>query len=137
MHAKHRKSLTRLLLLFLITCCGCTTLEQYIHNGFKVGTNYCQPPAPVADNWIDAGDQRVRTETDDLSLWWTVFEDPALNSLVCLAYHQNLTLREAGFRILEARAQRNIDVGNLFPQTQQATGDYTRNVVSLETANTK
>ena len=28
-----------------------------------------------------------------------------------------------------------IDVGNLFPQTQAMTGDYTRNVLSRETAN--
>ena len=28
-----------------------------------------------------------------------------------------------------------LGLGNLFPQTQQATGDYTRNAVSAETAN--
>ena len=77
------------------------------------------------------------TESDDLSKWWTVFNDPVLDSLVCSAYRQNLTLRQAGFQILAARAQRNIAIGNLFPQTQQATGDFTRNAVSLENANTK
>jgi NodT family efflux transporter outer membrane factor (OMF) lipoprotein len=117
-------------------CCGCTTLEEYIHNGFKVGPNYGRPPAPVAREWIDADDQRVRSESDDLSAWWTVFNDPALDSLICMAYHQNLTLRQAGFRVLEARAQRNIDAGNLFPQTQQATGEYTRNGISREIAST-
>ena len=30
--------------------------------------------------------------------------------------------------MLEARAQMQIDVGNLFPQTQQMTGDHTNNV---------
>ena len=29
--------------------------------------------------------------------WWTVFNDPALDSLICTAYHQNLTSAEAGF----------------------------------------
>ena len=58
-----------------------------------------------------------------------------LDTLICSAYHQNLTLRQAGCRILEARAQLAIAAGNLFPQSQTATGDYTRNGISREVAN--
>jgi NodT family efflux transporter outer membrane factor (OMF) lipoprotein len=123
------------LLVFAVSLNGCTPFTEYIHNGFKVGPNYQKPPAPVEKKWIDAADQRLRTESNDLSKWWTVFNDPVLDSLICSAYHQNLTLRQAGFQILAARAQRNIAIGNLFPQTQQATGDYTRNAVSTEIAN--
>ena len=123
------------LLAVVASLCGCTSLTDYVHNGFKVGPNYCRPAAPVAKTWIDANDARVKTDEVDLSRWWTVFNDPALNSLICTAYHQNLTLREAGFRVLEARAQLGIDTGNLFPQTQQMTGSYTRNAVSRNTAN--
>ena len=72
---------------------GCTPLKDYILNGLKVGPNYCRPPAPVAQDWIDAADVRVRKDDDDLSQWWTVFTDPVLDSLVCSAYQQNLTLR--------------------------------------------
>jgi NodT family efflux transporter outer membrane factor (OMF) lipoprotein len=115
--------------------CGCTSWPQYVHNGFKVGPNYCRPPAPVAPQWIDANDVRVKSASDDLSKWWTVFNDPVLNSLICFAYQQNLSLRVAGFRVLEARAQLLIDTGNLFPQTQTMNGDYTRNALSRETAN--
>jgi NodT family efflux transporter outer membrane factor (OMF) lipoprotein len=114
---------------------GCTTLQEYVQNGFKVGPNYGRPPAPVAQNWIDAADKRVRTESDDLSQWWKVFNDPALDSLVCSAYLQNLTLRQAGMRVLEARAQLGIAVGNILPQTQTATGSFTWNAVSDQTAN--
>jgi NodT family efflux transporter outer membrane factor (OMF) lipoprotein len=110
-------------------------LEEYVHNGFKVGPNYCPPPAPVAPDWIDAADKRLRRDGDDLSKWWTVFHDPVLDNLICCAYHQNLTLRQAGCRILEARAQLGIAVGELFPQTQNMTGDYTRNAVSRQIAN--
>ena len=85
---------------------------------------------PVAQNWIDANDVRVRTQCDDLSRWWTVFQDPTLDTLICFAYRQNLSLRVAAYRVLEARAQMLIDMGNLFPQTQTATGSYTRNVLS-------
>ncbi len=123
-----------LAILLLAPLCGCTSLHEYVQNGFKVGPNYCQPPAPVAPDWIDAADKRLRKDGDDLSQWWTVFNDPVLDNLICCAYHQNLTLRQAGCRILEARAQWAIAVGSIFPQTQTMTGDYTRNAVSREIA---
>jgi NodT family efflux transporter outer membrane factor (OMF) lipoprotein len=121
--------------LVAILTCGCTGPREYVHNGFKVGPNYCPPDASVAETWIDAADKRVRTDSEDLSQWWRVFNDPVLDALVRDAYRQNLTLREAGFRVLAARAQLGIAVGNLFPQSQYAFGDYSRNTLSKETAN--
>ena len=97
---------------------GCTTLSQYIHNGFKVGPNLDVPEGDTAREWIDAADVRVKSENDDTCRWWTVFNDPTLDALIDNAAAQNLSLREAGFRILEARAQFGISVGNLFPQQQ-------------------
>ena len=87
---------------------GCTSARDYVHNGFKVGPEYAPPCGPVAEHWIDAADARVHSQTDDISHWWTVFNDPVLNDLVCDAYHQNLTLKEAGYRVLQARAQLGI-----------------------------
>jgi NodT family efflux transporter outer membrane factor (OMF) lipoprotein len=122
------------LAFLLVSVGGCTSLSDYVHNGFKVGPNYCRPAAPVAQQWIDADDKRIRTDADDanLSKWWTVFDDPALNNLICCAYRQNLTLREAGWRVLQARAQLGIITGQIFPQAQTATGSYTRNAVSRD-----
>ena len=108
---------------------GCTSPREYLRNGFKVGPQYATPPAPVAEHWIDVNDVRLRTETDDLSTWWAAFDDPALNDLVVDAYRQNLTLREAGFRILAARAQYGIAFGNFFPQLQTMDGSYQRRVI--------
>jgi NodT family efflux transporter outer membrane factor (OMF) lipoprotein len=124
-----------LLMIFTLVLCGCTSFRDYIGNGFKVGPNYCRPAAQVAPNWIDAADKRVRRDCDDLSKWWTVFNDPTLNNLICCAYHQNLTLREAGWRVMEARAQLAIAKGEIFPQSQTMTGEYSRNVLSKQTAN--
>ena len=112
---------------------GCTSLRDYVHNGFKVGPNYCPPPAPVAKHWIDQADIQV-AEGQDLSQWWTVFNDPTLDRLILCAYRQNLTLREAGFRILQARALLGIAKGEIFPQTQNATGSYQRIALSQNTA---
>jgi NodT family efflux transporter outer membrane factor (OMF) lipoprotein len=114
---------------------GCTGPREYVHNGFKVGPNYCPPAAPVAPTWIDAADQRVRTNSEDLSQWWRVFNDPVLNALIRDAYGQNLTLREAGFRVLASRAQLAVTIGNIFPQSQFASGSFTQTTISKETAN--
>lgn len=109
---------------------GCTSVSNWWHNGFEVGPNYCRPMAPVADRWIDADDPLVKSVPTDYSHWWTVFNDPVLDRLVQTAYEQNLPLKIAGLRILEARAQRGIAVGSLLPQKQQALAAYTRNKFS-------
>jgi len=114
---------------------GCTPWREYVRNGFKVGPNYCPPPAPVAEDWIDAGDARLEPVAADLAQWWTVLGDPTLNALVVNAVQQNLTLREAGFRVLQARAFLAITRGNIFPQEQFAGGGFSRNAFSLEQAN--
>jgi NodT family efflux transporter outer membrane factor (OMF) lipoprotein len=109
--------------------------RDWVRNGFKVGPNYCRPAAPVAEHWIDYADPRVESEEADLRDWWSVFNDPSLNALMEAAYAQNLTVRIAGARILEARAQLGIAVGNLFPQSQSAFADYARVKLSTNTAN--
>jgi NodT family efflux transporter outer membrane factor (OMF) lipoprotein len=114
---------------------GCVTTSplQWVENGFKVGPNYCRPPAPVAPNWIEANDPRVQRRR--LEDWWNVFQDPVLNSLIASAYRQNLNLRVVGTRVLQARAQQAIAAGNIFPQTQQMTGSYERVNLSRNMAN--
>jgi NodT family efflux transporter outer membrane factor (OMF) lipoprotein len=114
---------------------GCTSVRDYIHNGFKVGPNYRRPPAPLASEWIDSRAPGVNLATQDLNYWWASFRDPVLNTLIAQAYQQNLTLRAAGTRVLIARAQRNIAVGTFFPQTQQAFGDINHNQTSANVAN--
>jgi NodT family efflux transporter outer membrane factor (OMF) lipoprotein len=122
---------TSLLLLgvMLLSQSGCTTsLREWVGNGFKVGPDYCKPPAPVAQVWINDGDQKI--ENRHIVDWWTVFDDPQLNELVETAYRQNLSLRVAGTRVLQARAQQAIAMGGLFPQSQEAFGQYSRTNLS-------
>ncbi len=114
---------------------GCTPWREYIHNGFKVGPNFCKPDAPVASQWIDGADSRLHPANENQPRWWSVFNDPVLDSLVEAAYQQNLSLREASFRILQARAQLGYARGNLFPQTQTMTGDAYRESLSRNAAN--
>jgi NodT family efflux transporter outer membrane factor (OMF) lipoprotein len=123
------------LFTYLLVTVGCTPLDEYVRNGFKVGPNYVRPPVPLADQWIDAADQRVRSCEGDDSHWWTVFNDAVLDDLIQTAYRQNLTLREAGARVLQNRAMLAATVGNMFPQTQVANGNFEWENLSREVAN--
>jgi hypothetical protein len=100
--------------------------KNYVHNGFKVGPEYCKPAAPVADSWIDEYDERVRTELPNYADWWSVFNDPVLDRLMEETYQQNLDLKAAGLRVLQSRYIRSIAMGGFFPQSQEAFGSYTR-----------
>lgn len=113
---------------------GCTSFGEYVSNGFKVGPNYVRPAAPVANEWIDYESKRISEGPAEYNDWWSTLNDPVLNRIVVMAYQQNITLREAGFRVQEAQLQRAIAVGGLFPQTQQLFGDYTRTQRSTQTA---
>jgi NodT family efflux transporter outer membrane factor (OMF) lipoprotein len=92
-----------------------------------VGPNYTTPDAKVNDAWIGA-----RTDAAEAvnPKWWETFGDPTLNALVQSAIDQNLSLRTAGLRVLEARAARGIAVGEFFPQVQEINGQLGANQLS-------
>src|ERR1700736_151307 len=78
-----RATLSLALISFLaLSVCGCTTLSDYVRNGFKVGPNYSRPEAPVASEWIDYKDPRVKSQEADMSEWWRAFNDPTLSALI-------------------------------------------------------
>ena len=114
--------------LLLLPGCG---LKHWLRNDFKVGPEYCGTRAAVADAWIETDGPQIASTLPGSYDWWSALNDPVINRLVERAYGQNLTLREAGFRVLAARAQRAIAVGNVFPQAQSADGSYSRSGVPL------
>ena len=96
----------------------------------KVGPDYVRPAPPVAPAWHEADGRRVTDGPADYRAWWRVFEDPVLDRLIDTAYSQNLQLRAAGIRVLEARAQLGIAIGNIYPQSQSASGSLQYNRLS-------
>jgi NodT family efflux transporter outer membrane factor (OMF) lipoprotein len=90
--------------------------------GCAVGPDLVRPDAPSEEAWIDSDVPQIKTEPADLTDWWKVFNDPVLDSLIETAYMQNLPLQIAGLRIMEARAQLGVAVGNKYPQIQQLSG---------------
>ncbi len=100
-----------LALVIAVFLCGCS-----------VGPNFARPKAAVAPTWLDADDWRVKTGPAEYKNWWNAFNDPVLDRLIDRAYQGNLSLRIAGVRVLEARAQLGIAIGRLYPQSQQVSG---------------
>ncbi|MBV8138955.1 MAG: efflux transporter outer membrane subunit [Deltaproteobacteria bacterium] len=92
-----------------------------ITGGCVLGPDYHQPATQVASRWQEAANAAVDTGRTEYRDWWSLFNDPVLSRLIEIAYEQNLTLRSAGVRVLEARARLGIAIGELYPQQQQFT----------------
>lgn len=102
--------------VFLFMSGGCTML----------GPDFQTPEVEVPAEWSEQDSDLFRKPSQDESIaWWTQFKDPVLDELIQIAYKQNLSLRSAGLRIMEARAQLGQVEGNIFPQVQEMTGDLT------------
>lgn len=92
-----------------------------------IGPNYSEPLSDLEKEWNEHDASLVQGSGSKINLaWWTQFQDPTLNQLVESAYSQNLDLRSAALRILEARATLGISQGNMFPQSQALSGDLYR-----------
>lgn len=86
-----------------------------------VGPDFKSPPPPVAAKYLEGDSPSVETRREEYRDWWTVFHDPVLDRLIAIAYNQNLTLVAAGTRVLQARAELGVAIGDFYPQSQQAT----------------
>ena len=90
--------------------------------GCAVGPDFVTPPVQVAPTWLEWRSRSLNTKDELYRNWWLVFHDPILNRLIEIAYAQNLTLLSAGTRVLEARANLGIAIGEFYPQKQQGFG---------------
>jgi NodT family efflux transporter outer membrane factor (OMF) lipoprotein len=80
-----------------------------------VGPDFATPKVALNASWAEHRDPRIAVNTATEIAWWKTFADPTLDEVIELAYHQNLPLQVAGLRILEARAQLGIAVGQQYP----------------------
>ena len=110
----------------VLTVAGCTT----------VGPDFVQPVATVPAKWQETDSTIVVTRPAEPDRWWEVFGDPILGQLIEIAYRNNYSLKVAGLKVLEARAQLGIAIGTLYPQVQQANGNVNYTSASKNAANT-
>ena len=88
-----------------------------------IGPDYEEPEPPVETDWLAYEDPRLDTGTPASPEWWKgAFADPVLDRLIEAALEENLSLRSAGLRVLQARQQLAIAIGNQYPQQQTVTG---------------
>ena len=101
-----------------------------------VGPDYVRPESPLGPDWYKADRARYDNKAEQQVLWWQSLGDPALNELIDIAHRQNNSLKIAGLRVLESRAQLGIATGNKYPQSQAVAGDATALQASKNAANT-
>lgn len=105
----------QLILLGALGLYGCT----------RVGPNF-QPPGEVwAPHWTSPAVEAVsqRRLSPDIRQWWQVFSDPVLDQLIAESDAHNSSLKIAGLRVMEARAQLGIAQAGRYPQLQQASAE--------------
>ncbi|WP_177431440.1 efflux transporter outer membrane subunit, partial [Pseudomonas sp. MPR-ANC1] len=100
-----------LLLLGALSFSGCV----------RLGPDF-EPPAEMwSKQWNSPALEQASTRANqpDLRQWWQVFADPVLDRLISEADAHNSSLKIAGLRVLEARAQLGIAESGRYPQLQQ------------------
>jgi len=99
---------------------GLSALTVMLLNGcVKLGPDFSGVDSPsLPKNW-NKDDQ---ADSEAIAQWWKTFNDPTLNALVQKAYAQNLDIKSAGLRILQARAALGISESLTLPQIQTLSG---------------
>jgi outer membrane protein, multidrug efflux system len=92
-------------------------LALLLLNGCTLGPKYKRPAASIPDSYRglapQAGPQTTSSFGDEK--WWTVFDDPQLQSLIREALAQNYDVRIAAMRVLQAQAALGITRADQFP----------------------
>lgn len=87
-------------------------------SGCMVGPDFVAPEPTVTPTWLEWRNKSLSTHGESPAEWWRVFHDPVLNQLIEIAYNQNLTLLSAGTKVMQARAELGVAIGEFFPQAQ-------------------
>lgn len=94
--------------------------------GCAVGPNYERPETTAPAQWTSHMAGGETNTPADLAAWWNNFGDTNLDSIMVTAVRSNLTLRIAEARVREARAEKAVVAGGLWPSLG-GSGAYSRN----------
>jgi NodT family efflux transporter outer membrane factor (OMF) lipoprotein len=93
-----------------------------------LGPDFQRPEAKVSSQWLvqaATAPETPSTAEQELTQWWTTFNDPQLTSLIERGMQTNLDLRMAESRIRQARAAMGIAGADLGP-TMDTSASYRR-----------
>lgn len=91
-------------LFFLFFLSGCT-----------VGPVYKTPEMEVPSSWHSAASPRFECAPFEGMIWWEELNDPVLNELMAYAAFENLDLKIAAIRVLQARLEGKAKKADLYP----------------------
>src|SRR5471030_3158408 len=108
------------LLAVLLVLAGCSMAPTYNKPDVNAPAAYKEnaASAPPAANWKTA----QPSEQIARGVWWTVFDDAALNELEQRALKANQSLKAAAARVQEARAFQQSARAGLFPTLDAGAG---------------
>jgi len=86
-----------------------------------VGPGFEQPSVQMLSSQYQTRES-LQQPAQELDTWWRSFTDPTLDQLVSQSLANNLTVQIAAERIIEARANVNLNGGNLLPTVNSTTG---------------
>ncbi len=123
-------------LFFLLFICNLA----FICAGCKVGPNFEIPQMNLPARWHSGetagtatlGNDAATSTAVEMSRWWMALNDEQLNLLLRQAALDNLGLRVARSRVLQARSQRTIDAAALWP-TLNTSGSISRSLTGAGT----
>ena len=95
-----------------------------------VGPDFERPEVAWLDDWVVSPELATALSPPTAAVpddtWWQVFRDPALDAVVAEAQRSNPSVRVAGSRIMEARAQLGVAGSAMYPQLQQLSAQAFR-----------
>ncbi|MBI5137065.1 MAG: efflux transporter outer membrane subunit [Nitrospirae bacterium] len=89
--------------------------------GCAAGPDYAPAEIAAPEAWhgqLEVGLTPRAADPDRLAHWWEALGDPVLPDLISRAVAENLDLRQAQARVLEARARRGVARSGWFPTLQ-------------------
>src|SRR5262245_57967575 len=82
-------------------------LPALLANACMIGPDHAPPEVDVPTHWATAESPlAVAGEPEQPMLWWQTFDDPVLSGLVEEALAQNLDVKAAGLRVVQARSSK-------------------------------
>jgi multidrug efflux system outer membrane protein len=112
---------------FALLACGMAfSVASLIESGCAVGPDYHSPQTNMPANWTSSLTGGETNAPANLAAWWRSFNDTNLDALMATAVQSNLTLRIAEARVREARAERGVVAGTLWPSVG-SSASYSRN----------
>ncbi len=108
-----------------------TTLAAFSLQGCLLGPDYHQPDPTTPSQWdaftLNGDVSQLPVSIADVPevSWWHAFQNEELNGLIDQALEHNHDIRQAGFRVMEARALAQGAGAGLYPNVS-LDGAYTR-----------